>query len=197
MMPKPSLGEVLQDGGARQRMTDALLSRAREKGTKVEYNEGTVGAHFDRAGDEGKPLVSLSKRLEGTDEGLSTLAHELGHAEFDKTTLGRVVQDGNVRAMSGFGPLIGMVIALIAEGNVARKATLSSLGVAASQAPLLAGEGVAWMKGHQMLKEHGATPDQLKHLRHEALRLGSTYLTPGAYGLGTALLTSAAHGASR
>jgi len=193
---KPSLGEVLQDGDARKRVTEALLSHAKQQGTKVEYTYNTVGGYFDPKGDQGKPLVAVAKHLEGTDEGLSTLAHELGHAEFEKSPIGRVVRSGTLRSLAGAAPLIGVVIAHVAEGNAVRRALLSASAVAAMQVPLLADEGVAWMKGHRLMKEHGATPQQLKHLRSEALRLGSTYLQPGAMGMGTSLLISALHGAA-
>lgn len=194
MSKHPSHGEVLQDDGARKRLMDALVARGREGGAKVEFTDKTVGGFYDRKGDEGKPMVGVAKHLEHTDEGLSTLAHELGHAEFDKSLLGRVVQDSEARGVAGMAPLIGAIIALVAEGNVARRAALGSLGAMASQVPLLTGEGVAWAKGHKMMKEQGASPEQLKRLRQRAVSDGSTYLAPGANGVGAALLTAALKG---
>lgn len=181
---------AVADDGSRKRLVDALLHRAEGHGTKVEYTD-EADAHGGGAYDRDSKSVKLSPRMRDNEEGLPTLAHELGHAEFDKGTLGRLVQSPLARAAAGMSVSIGAMIALTAEGNLSRRLAMSTGAVAAGQIPLLTGEAVAWYKGHQMMKDHGASPEQLAHLRSQALRLGSTYLQPAAVGLGGSMLLSA------
>lgn len=181
---------AVADGGARKRLVKALMARAKEKGIPVnttsEADEYGGGAY-----NQDDRSVNISPRMTGTDDGVSTLAHELGHAEFDQSHVGRFMQSPLARASAGISVSVGAMIALIAEGSLQRRLALSTGAVAAAQIPLLTGEGMAWYKAHQMMKEHGADPEQLSHLRSQALRLGSTYLQPAAIGLGGSMLLSA------
>lgn len=186
LVPKASVA----DDGSRKRLVDALLHRAKTKNINVEVTDEARdfgGGAYDRDSRS----VKIAPKVQEGSEGPSTLAHELGHAEFDRTALGRAVQHPTARMMSVNSIPIGVIISILAEGSLARRVALSTGFVAASQVPLLTGEGVAWYKGHQMLKEHGASPEELAHLRSEAVRLGSTYLRPAAAGMGGTLMTSA------
>ncbi len=187
LVPKASVANE----GSRRRLVEALLQRAKDRNINVEYTDEAKqygGGAFDR--DTGG--VKIDPSLKGDH---NTLAHELGHAEFDRSMLGRLVQSPMARAMSGLSIPIGALIALTAEGNLARRITMSAGAVVAGQVPLLTGEGVAWYKGHKMLKEHGATPEELAHTRSEAARLGGTYLqhagSQAASGVGGSMLLSA------
>jgi hypothetical protein len=175
---------------ADKRLTEALHAHAQQAGVPVTYAEGVLGGgtyERDRSGRR----ITLDQSLQGTSSGNAVLAHELGHAEFDKSVLGRIAHNPELRGAASLAPLIGMVIAMVADGNVARKAALSVAGVAASQVPLLTGEGVAWAKGHRTMKERGATPEQMQDYRRNAALYGSSYLGHGILGVGTALGTSA------
>lgn len=186
-MPALAPKEAVASTESRGRLVDALLQRAKKKNIKVEYTDEARqfgGGMFDR--DTGD--VKVDPELQNDH---SILAHELGHAEFDKTLLGRAVQSPVARGLSIPAMSIGMIIAATATGNLRQRLALSTGVVAAGQLPLLTGEGVAWYKGHKMLKEHGASPEELAHLRSEALRLGSSYLVPGAFGAGGSMLLSA------
>lgn len=181
---------AVADDGSRKRLVEALMGRAKSKGINVNVTPEAAqyggGAYF-----QDSRSVKVSPKSQESEDGPGTLAHELGHAEFDQSVLGRMVQSPLARAAAGMSVSIGAIIALTAEGNLARRLALSTGVVAAGQLPLLTGEGVAWYKGHQMMKEHGASPEQLAHLRSQAVRLGSTYLQPGATGLGGSMLLSA------
>lgn len=177
---------AVADDGARKRLVKALLHHAKGQGIGVEYAPTSGGVY-----DQKTRKVTVSPDHQGTEKGVSILAHELGHAEFDKSWLGRAVQTPLARAGAGVSLSIGALIALTAEGSLQHRLGLSTAAVALGQVPLLTGEGVAWYKGHRMLKEHGATPEQLARLRSDAVRYGSTYLQPAASGLGAALLLSA------
>lgn len=144
---------------------------------------------YDRAG---KRVVMAPRHLHGED--LSVLAHEIGHAEFDKTRLGFLAQSTLPRAAAGISITIGALIAVMAEGGLARRLALSAGTVAAAQVPLLLGEAEAWRRGHEMMREHGATEDQLAQLRHNAMHMGGSYLRPGIVGLaGATALSALAH----
>lgn len=183
---------AVADDGARKRLVDALLHRAKGKGIGVDLSEGAAaesgGGGLYRP--ETKTVEVSASRMKGEDA-VPVLSHELGHAEFDQSMLGRLVQSPLARAASGVSVSIGMMIALSAEGSLARRLAMSTGVVAAGQIPLLTGEGMAWYKGHEMMKEHGATPEQLAHMRDRAVHYGSTYLHPAAMGLGGSMLLSA------
>lgn len=194
-MPSTDLPvEALLTPEARARLLEALLSRAKEHGITVERHQ-RADPHGGGLYSRPESKVVVSPKDEATDRGLSVLAHELGHAEFDKSMLGHAVQDPLVRGAAFVAPSIGALIAAAAEGSFARRLALSMGTVAALQVPLLTGEVVADIKGHQMLKEHGATPELLSLHRGESWRGVGSYLRPGVHGLGTSLLfSSMAHG---
>ncbi len=191
-MPSLMPTATVADDGSRKRLVSALLQKAKKDNVGIEYTE-----EADRFGggaynpDDKK--VKVSPKLHGARDEASALAHELGHAEFDKSILGKIVQNPHARALSGVSVPIGMLVALTAQGNLARRIALSTGVIAAGQAPTLLGEGVAWAKGHRMLKELGAGPEDLAGLRSDAMRHGSTYLLqPNVVaGLGGSMMLSA------
>ncbi len=183
--------EALLTPEARVRLLHALLAHAEEHGITVERHQSADrhgGGFYSREGAK----VVVSPRDTDTDRGLSVLSHELGHAKFDKSMLGHFVQDPWVRGAAHMAPMIGAVIAAVAEGSFRRRLALSAGTVAALQIPLLSGEAVADIKGYNMLKEHGASPELLALHRKEMRHGLASYLRPGAHGLGASALFSAA-----
>lgn len=182
-------GASLSTPESRARLLEALLGHAKEhgvtvaNGTRADEYGGGLYSREDRT-------VHISDHLRDSDQGLSTLAHELGHAEFDQTVLGRGMQSPLARGAAKAAPVIGVLIALAAGGSFQRRLAFSAGATALLQAPLLGSEITADVKGHRMLKEMGATPQQLALHRSEARRGVSTYTTPGLQGLGASLLTS-------
>lgn len=186
--------EALLTPEARGRLLAALLAHAKQQGVAVERHakaDQHGGGFYSRRDAK----VTVSAKDEHTDRGLSVLAHELGHADFDKSMLGYIAQDPVVRSAAFAAPAIGMLIAAAAEGSLLRRLALSAGTVTALQVPLLTGEAMADIKGHHLLKEHGASPELLALHRGEALHGVSSYLRPGVHGVGASLLFSAmAHG---
>lgn len=169
----------------RQRIYDALVARAATHGVKVEAKSDAKrhgGGYYSR----GDKKIGVTAESEHTDTGLSTLAHEVGHADFDQSMLGALVQDPYARAAASLAPGIGGLIAIVAEGSLARRMALSMGAAAALQVPLLTGEAVASVKGHQMLEEHGATQEQLDLHKRQMLEAFGTYASHSAKGVGLA-----------
>jgi len=118
----------------------------------------------------------------------SILAHEIGHAHFQKSMLGKLTQNIPARAAHALGPLAGF--APIA-GDAIRSTSGKALAIAAPlllAAPTLVSEGVATYKGHSLLTEAGASPEELSDYRKKMLHGFGTYAqSPIA---GTALAAS-------
>lgn len=186
--------EALLTPEARARLLAALLETAKSHGVSVERDLSAKrhgGGFYSRQNKK----ITVSPDEEHTDRGLSVLAHEIGHAEFDKSMIGHFVQDPIVRSAAFAAPAIGMLIASVAEGSFLKRLAWSAGTSSALQVPLLSGEVMADVKGHRMLKEHGASPEMLKLHRGESFKGVRSYLAPGLHGLGSSLIFSAASSA--
>ncbi len=183
--------ESLLTPEARQRLVAALVAHAKGVGVEaVEHpNAARHGGGYYHRGDSQVGVHSLD-----TDDGLRSLAHEVGHADFDQGAVGRFVQDPVVRWASSAGFGIGALVALVAEGSMARRMALAAGAAAAVQFPLLTGEAVASIKGHNLLKTHGAPQDFLDSYGKEMRGSFQTYLSsPLAHIGGAALAGAASH----
>lgn len=151
----------------------------------------TRAAKMMGLGDEAQILV------DSTGKGPSSvLAHEIGHAKFDKSGLGKMTQ--NIPARLAFNmsslasPLAGVGAGYGIDDD--RKALAVSAGVPlAIAAPTLLSEGAATMKGLSHLRRAGATPAQMAAARKTLLRAFGSYagkagmdtgLGVGGYGVG-------------
>ena len=194
-MPKLVPTAAVADEDARKRLFEALVDRMKSKGVRVDLHDMAHifgGGVYSREGMTKKgPQVMVGPNLANKTEGISILAHEAGHAEFDRELLGKLVQSKMLRGAAGMAIPIGTLIAATATGSLARRIALSAGTAAALQVPLLTGEGVASMRGHKMLEEHGASTEQLDHMKDMAVRAGSSYLIPGALSVGSALIFAA------
>ena len=117
--------------------------------------------------------------------GLSTLAHELGHALNDKHLLGKIVHS----PFSGIGlraaPLTGFGIGFTDEETIS---TPKAMALAAAPAlPTLAAEAGASIRADRLMRQHGVSPAALSRGRKNLLRAFGTYtLAPAAAALNVA-----------
>ena len=183
LLPKESL--LTPD--ARARLLSALLARAERSGVRVErHSQGVPGGGWY---SPSKKLITLGNQE--SDDEIPSLAHELGHVEFNQGAVGRAIQSPVARGAAGDAWLIGGLVGAIAAGNLARRMALSGGVAAALQLPLLTGEAVASAKGHAMLREYGAPQELLDLHKRQMLKGFSTYLRPGTVGLAGAVAGSA------
>ena len=176
--------ESLTDPEARARLTAALLAHAKEQGVAVrQYSRPIPGRGYY---DSNRKTVSVGEG--GTDYEPSLLAHELGHAEFDQSAVGALVQHPLSRAAAKAATPIGFLIGAVAQGSLARRMALSGGVAAAMQLPLLTAEAVASIKGYRLLKENEAPQEILDLHRQDSLRGFGTYLPLGARALAGAAL---------
>ena len=182
--------ESVQTPEARARLLEALMSHARQHQIAVERSD-----EADRYGGgvyrRSENKILLSKSLQPTDSGISNLAHELGHAELDETTLGQIIQNPLMRSAAYAAPAMGAIIAIAAKGNFARRAALSAGAAAAMQLPMLGSEMLADHRGRQMLIANGASPEMLAAHRQASVGGVTSYLRPGAKAVGISLLIAA------
>jgi hypothetical protein len=143
-----------------------------------------------------------TKRVTVGDLDPNALAHELGHAELDRSLPGRLLQNP-LTTMSGMlAPTAGGVVGGVSgyrdameegpEDKRPNRLRRDALLGAAAHAPMLAYEGGASLKGMRMLKEMGAGPEDLRRARHALGRAWGTYaMLPVAttinYGAGRAI----------
>jgi hypothetical protein len=188
---------AVQTPEARERLLGALLARASAHGVTVEHSTDA-----DRHGgaayrQEGRKIL-LSGTGVHTDQEVSNLAHELGHAELDESALGRLVQDPILRSAAYWAPGVGGLIAATSSGGLVRRAALSAGAVAAMQLPMLGSEMLADRRGRKILEEHGASDAILATHQRESSSGVKSYLRPGVTGVTIALLISAlAHSMSK
>lgn len=193
MMPR----ESVLTPEARQRLLEALLAHAESQGARVR-ERGSSRRHGGGYMDHTTKEIGMTPGYGQTDQGLSTLAHEIGHAEISNSTLGALIQNPVTSTAARAAPLIGALIGLTAEGNFARRLALSTGTVAALNAPMLLSEAGASIKGHRMLKEHGAPQEMLDLHRDKMLPAFGSYLRHiTAPGLATAAAGTALSSAFR
>jgi hypothetical protein len=201
-------------------LVSKLLKRHKDLDVKAHPsgdNAAYVGRSFRKAMRKpGKSLISIPRQgvtqsAVGGMLGAKTpdiVAHELGHREFGRTALGKVVQNPYVYSMAKSPlPIVGGLAAGAFEGR--RKAKQKAKGEKASKipygaavplvgtAPMMASEAGASLKAMKMLRESGASPAQLRQARGSLGRAFATYAAApvvglGAYGLGKYLGRKAA-----
>lgn len=119
------------------------------------------------------------------------LAHELGHAALQHTLFGRSTQSDPARFAHMFAPAAGAIGGMLADPN-AGMASLRGMAIPfAMSAPTIANEAAASIKGHELLKAEGATPEELAAYRKKLTGYGATYLynpLAGVIAYGAALL---------
>ncbi len=141
------------------------LEKASPTDVHVMAADDDRGPHYDER--NGKARVSIRK---GEDPAI--LAHELGHAELDRETIGRIVQSPTVRIGAVIATMIGSTVAS-AKGHPGIGTAIASL----ASLPTLAYEGWATSRGLKQLETAGATPEEMSAARK---RLTTAW---GSYGL--------------
>ena len=101
------------------------------------------------------------------------LAHEVGHAEVDKNFLGRLIQSKPSRLVANLAPAGATFAGMLARTPKGK--VLSIVIPVAATLPTLGSEAWASSKGHDMLKERGATEKDLKVYKSRMLKAFLTY----------------------
>ena len=130
----------------------------------------------------------------GTTKSPEVLAHEIGHANIDKSRLGRIVQNnvtthlGNLGGKSLVGGLSGGLSGMSDNQNVQRLGRWAPLLMAA---PQLAYEGGASISGLMNLRRQGASSQQMRKAVGTLLPAWGTYAARPVISTGIAHLTQA------
>jgi hypothetical protein len=139
-----------------------------------EAAKGSGGGFFAPidVGEEKAPFIGVHPDTPNP----NILAHEIGHARFHESGLGKVLQNPYVRG----GTTIASPMAAYAAGRFLPGWKAKALGITGAalglNAPTLISEGVADYKGHKLLKELGATPEELSAYRSDLLGPQASYL---------------------
>lgn len=171
-------------------LSDALKEHAKNRGLQIQEvpSGGHIVGRYYPKGTSREGTVELGDNLEHNKYGPGVLAHELGHHDLDQTTLGRLSQGALARVgLPVVGLSMGALIAMTAEHNQNLRAAVAAGAVLLAHTPMLANEILASIKGHRILKDTGATPEELKDARTIMLLGGSSYL---ARSLGSAALAA-------
>lgn len=132
----------------------------------VRYQKpGGTGPHYSNAG---RPYVSVR---ENEDPGI--LAHELGHAEIDQTTIGRILQSQALRTVAVAASAGGVALGVL--GSTPSHRTIGSLIAVAATAPVLGAEGWASSKALDRLRRAGATEEEVSSAKKRLLKAFGTY----------------------
>lgn len=133
------------------------------------------GAYFDQQAKE----IGMARN------DYESLAHEIGHAELDKKLLGRLLQHPKARSLFNMTPLAGAAAGVLAARG--RKAGL--LLPIATAAPTIASEMWATSRGGKKLKEHGATPEEVKRYKSGLRKSLVSYFGPPSEAAAAGALT--------
>ena len=180
-------------------MTDPTRGRVREN-----WGGGVFGPHHLLEEALGP---SLKKRLPKgkivmTSSGKDpiTLAHEMGHAQFDESLIGRTVQNPYVRGLSSrLAPIAGAGV-----GYATGAATRSPLAGAAAGAavsgighlPTLLSEGMASMRAVDNLRAAGASDAQVAAAKRDMGKWLLTYMKDPALHMAAGVIAGGAGGAA-
>jgi hypothetical protein len=144
-------------------LRDALL-----KGETVEVRtQEDKSPHYSNTD---RPYVSVRPN---EDPGI--LAHELGHAEIDRTTIGRVLQSRALRVASAVAGVGGAAMGVLGSNTSHR--TIGTLIAVAATAPILGAEGWASSKAVDKLRRAGATEGEVSAAKTRLLKAFGTYAT--------------------
>lgn len=148
---------------------------------KRNWGGGVFGPHhlLEEALGPGHKLPKGKIVMTSKDKDPTTLAHEMGHAQFDEGTIGKVMQNPYVRGSApalglGAGMMLGSAAGMSA-GALAGAAVGGALG-AAGHVPTLVGEGMASMKAVDNLRAAGASEQQVAHAKRQMGRWFLTYM---------------------
>jgi hypothetical protein len=170
----PGVLRLDPDNARRAELRKALL-----KGEAVEVryqHEGSgEGPYYSNTG--GKPYVSV-RSLE--DPGI--LAHELGHAEIDRSGFGKLLQSSGLRGVATVGAVGGTVLGMM--GSSPSHRTIGAVIALASTTPILGAEGWASAKAINKLRAAGATESEVSAAKSRLLKAFGTYATVPAGILG-------------
>lgn len=144
-------------------LRDALLKHEKVD-VRVQEN---AGPHYSNAG---RPYVSVR---ENEDPGI--LAHELGHAEIDKSTIGKLLQSQALRTVSMAAGAGGVALGIL--GNNPSHRTIGALIAVAATTPILGAEGWASAKAMDKLRQAGATEGEVGSAKTRLLKAFGTYAT--------------------
>jgi hypothetical protein len=162
---------VEKDTERRKELRKALTGATR---ARLEPLEGhayePLGPHHERV--DGKSVVRVRK-----DEDPAVLAHELGHAEFDGTLVGRALQHPATRMISNAGILVGVYAG--AEGL---PGSIGAAIVAASSAPTMVSEYQASSRALRLLRNAGAKEDEVADAKRKLRAAYSTYALQSSAG---------------
>jgi len=147
---------------ARAKMLRKALSKGDPTEIKLLANESAQGPHY--ISRDGKQQVHVRK-----EEDPAVLAHELGHSELDRETVGSILQSTGMRAASGLGVGAG---ALVGLGG---KPAIGAAIAAASLLPVLTYEGMASSRGIDRLRKAGATAEEISEAKTKLLKAWGTY----------------------
>ena len=131
------------------------------------------GGYFDQV----KKEIGLSEK------DYRVLAHELGHADIDKSLAGRVIQSRAARIANLASPLAAIGAGLL----IAKGKKWGYLLPAAVAAPTLASEAIASIKGDKKVQDTGASEQHQRDYRRLAALMFGTYM------VAPAINTAAAH----
>lgn len=168
----------LEADSARKEKLRKLLAKGDPTEIRIMSKDAPQGPHYDSDGK--KQWVSVRDK-----EDPAVLAHELGHSELDRETLGSILQSKLVR----YGAVLGGAAGTIAAGR--GHLTIGAAIAASSYLPILAYEGMASLRGLDRMKRVGATEEELSNAKSKLLKAWGTYATLPVASAGDALTAGA------
>lgn len=176
-----------------EELSDRLIASAKKRGIGVDINPG-VPDHFN----------PRTKRVSVQGKTPSLLAHEIGHANIEKSRLGRLLQNRYTLTAGGLSPVAGLASGGARGALAARRGDeRDGLGATVGKslivpgllaAPQLAYEGLASIKGMRMLRRAGASKPIVDNARKTLGRYWGTYaLQPTAGAINDAAAYHAAY----
>ena len=155
---------VLRRDQETARHKDLRAALLKDETVEVRTQENQ-GPHYSNSG---RPYVSVR---ENEDPGI--LAHELGHAEIDRTTIGRVLQSQALRTLSVVAGTGGAALGVL--GSTPSHRTIGALIAVAATTPILGSEGWASVKAVDKLRRAGATEGEVSAAKTRLLKAFGTY----------------------
>lgn len=150
----------------------ALLQRI-EGASSIPIVNAEGPAYMRLPGGSGnKAQVQIPKHLR-KDLPAEIMAHELGHHSHGQSIPGKMTQRPLSRVAYNSAPFVGLGLGLLPEDEISTPQAMA--GAVAPTLPTLFNEASASIRGHGLLKRHGATPAQLAAGRKNLLKAFATY----------------------
>ena len=162
-----------------KQLRDAIVEGDKTE-IKIISDRAAIGPHYDSSTNSDGSLRQWVKVRK--DEDPAILAHELGHSELDRETLGRILQSKPMRLATVLGAAIGGRLATSHGG-----ATIGAAIAATSALPILAYEGMASSRAIDRLRRAGATEQEVGDAKKRLLKAWGTYATIPVAAAGDAL----------